>query len=63
MERDDVGVREFLQVFEFAHGIGCHTLGVFFLHLYLFDGYLFRRVRSQMAEEHDGVGAFAEFLA
>ncbi|PMB67938.1 hypothetical protein BM221_006113 [Beauveria bassiana] len=47
-ERDDVGV------FELAHGVGSHALGVFFLYFNLFDGDLLRGVRSQMAEKHNG---------
>lgn len=55
-EGDDVGVVELLEVFELAHGVGRHALGVFFLDLDLFDGDERRGLGAEVAEEDDGIG-------
>jgi hypothetical protein len=62
-ERDDVGVGQFLEEFEFADSVGGETFGVFFLNFDFLDGDEFGRVGFEMTEIDVGVGSFTEFLA
>lgn len=62
-EGDDIGVGEFLEVFEFADGIGREPLGIFLLLLDFLDGDELGGVGAGVAQIDDGVGTFTELLA
>ncbi|CAI0642138.1 unnamed protein product [Colletotrichum noveboracense] len=57
-EGDDVRMLEFLEVLQFAHGVGGHAFLVFFLDFDLLDGDEGGLVGTEVAEEDDGVGTF-----
>lgn len=59
MEFDDIWVGEFLKVFEFADGVGCHTFGVVSLDFDLFDSDELGGVGCEVAEVDVGVGSFS----
>lgn len=62
-KRDDVGVGQLAEVFQFAHGVGCEALGVLFLLLDLLDSDELGRVGADVAEIDNGIGTFTKLLA
>ena len=59
MEGYDVWVGEFLEMFEFANGVGCHAFEVFGLDFDLFDGNELGGVSGEVAEVDVCVGSFS----